>query len=486
VTQLAAVRPRLTALARAGIACAVMMAGVLMAGSSQAQTSQPISHWVSCDPQADQRDNAAKAFAAAANNAFTLVVDCPVFIHVGQDVERPIFLDNGVHVAMTGAGRFIVDNVFIPTFVIANSNDIEMRDWDVEYIGSMPTNPKTGGYTKNGAFVAYAASDPAAFYFNDEVLTGWLAAHRGIVFPHTTTPWSGPTNAAATFRFLGSSSRISIVGMRFHAAPGADVDHLIPVAFNVDGGYRNGVTAPARGAPVDPGLIAIPSQMTVEGLTLDGAYMGWVGSVQDSTFDHITSLRYGDLQTPRGGDLGGVGKWFAPPHLFYFVAVGTLPTNNIKITNVVDRGQRLGLARDTVPGQLSGYALSLKIGANNSVVSNYVSYRPDGLLDVLQASNMTLTNIHGEYNSAFLNNLFSGIRFPGTNMHNVTLSDVSIRDVAPVSLAPPISNMPDQHSDHVVLRNVTVSVNSAAQGLKLIPTVVGAGSSAEVRQTPAH
>src|SRR5208282_627634 len=115
--------------------------------------------------------------------------------------------------------------------------------------------------------------------------------------------------------------------------------------------------------------------------------------VQDATFENITSHRYGDLQDANGGNVGGIGKWFAPPHLFYlnYVTDGdpALFNTNIQIRNVVDDGPRVGVARDKGGSDsISGYALSLKIGCIDCVVDTYSSSRPDGFLDVLPSNNL--------------------------------------------------------------------------------------------------
>jgi hypothetical protein len=62
---------------------------------------------------------------------------------------------------------------------------------------------------------------------------------------------------------------------------------------------------------------AVPRWLTFSNIHLDGTYMGWQGNVQETTFENIYSARYGDLQDANGGTVGGIGKWFPPPHLFY-------------------------------------------------------------------------------------------------------------------------------------------------------------------------
>ena len=58
-----------------------------------------IQNWLGgvIDGSQDEEAAVAAAFAAAANNAFVLQVDCPVFIHVGADIARPIFVEQWNH-----------------------------------------------------------------------------------------------------------------------------------------------------------------------------------------------------------------------------------------------------------------------------------------------------------------------------------------------------------------------------------------------------
>jgi hypothetical protein len=42
-----------------------------------------------------------------------------------------IFIDTGTTIQFTGSGKFFVDNMFHPAFIIANSHDITLTDWNV-------------------------------------------------------------------------------------------------------------------------------------------------------------------------------------------------------------------------------------------------------------------------------------------------------------------------------------------------------------------
>src|SRR5579871_2334517 len=128
------------------IPAALVVLCAVGAPARAADTTQSIKRWATCDGQADDAAAVAKAFAAAKHGAFTLVVDCPVRLHSGSEVGRSVFIEDGTRVTFSGAGKMIVDNVFQPAFVVANSSDITLTDWDVEYQGGLPVNPDTGGF----------------------------------------------------------------------------------------------------------------------------------------------------------------------------------------------------------------------------------------------------------------------------------------------------------------------------------------------------
>ncbi|HET6376474.1 MAG TPA: hypothetical protein VFF88_10535, partial [Methylocella sp.] len=111
---------------------------------------------------------------------------------------------------------------------------------------------------------------------------------------------------------------------------------------------------------------------------------------------------------------------------------------NITLTDVIDYGIRAGAGpRDTGAAPTLGNALSLKIGGNNVLVDGYQSYRPDGFLDLLASNGITIRNVKGSYDSAWLHYLYPAIRFPGPfgayapAYANVTLENVEITDLAP-------------------------------------------------------
>ncbi|HTZ89447.1 MAG TPA: hypothetical protein VMA71_03850 [Alloacidobacterium sp.] len=456
-----------------------------MAANAQASPTRSIHNWVRCDGKSDDNAGVTAAFAAAKNDAFTLVVDCPVFIHVGTDIRRPIFIDNGTTVQFTKNGLFKVDNADIPAFVIANSEKIRLLGWQVQYVGGLPIAKSWTGYYDNGAFIQGKAWPSSSF--TDIALTQWLVKNRNIHFAQPA-PWGGLTNTSAIFYFVGSTKNVEVRNLRMFVAPDAKGSHFIPMAFSLLGSWNSNQTmAITRATPINTAQYSVPSNLTFSDIDLDGYYMGWQGTLQNSLIEHVRAHRYGDLQDDQGGEVGGVGKWFAPPHLFYLnydLKQTGLENRNIRILDVIDYGNRVGVARDkggADPG--SGFANSLKIGAFNSLVDGYQSYRPDGFLDLLASRNLTISNVQATYDSSFLNGLYPAIRFPQAPYQNVTLENITIVDKAPVPKQTPIWNTYSPQNSQVTMKNVRVTLNSWAKApASLCPHIAGvAGNKVDIQ-----
>ena len=424
---------------------------------------QSIRKWAVCDGRADEFQAVATAFAAASHGAFKLIVDCPVRIHMGLDGSRALFIDDGTTVEFAGNGKFTIDNVFHPAFVVANSSNIRLADWDVEYVGGLPVNWDVGGYEQNGQLVKKAGYAQPATAFNDQTLTPWLTAHRGITFRAASAVWVGPTNTSALFYLTGDVSRLQVTRLRLHVPPAAGGDRFIPMAVSFSKNFKSNQVV-TRETPLTSEYVAIPHEVTFTDIDLDGTYMGWQGNVQDATFQHIHSHRYGDLQDANGANVGGIGKWFAPPHLFYLNyskdGDSALFNRHIKIQDVIDSGPRVGEARDKEGERASGYALSLKIGGVDCQVDGYQSSRPDGFLDLLASNGVTIANVNATYDSSFLHNLYPGWRFPDSPYTNVTAENIVLTDLADHPVQAPIGSARQTSNSHIVIRNVTVHLRN--------------------------
>lgn len=425
-------------------------------------SSRSIRNWVHCDGRTDDNAGATAAFAAAKNGAFTLVVDCPVFIHVGTDVRRPIYIDDGTTVQFTSAGLFKVDNVQIPAFLLVNSSKVRLLGWRVQFVGQLPVNHHIVHYDNNVA--VQNNSDPSSS-FTDGPLTEWETAHRGVHFIQTRAPWPGATDTSAIFLLMGSTRDVQFRNFKLFVAPQAKGSQFIPMAFaSIPGGNSNANIMHQQ--PDSSGQFSVPSNITFSDIDLDGYYMGWQGSYQNTLFEHIRAHRYGDLQDDQGGNVGGIGKWFAPPHLFYLNA-STAPgveNRQIHIVDVIDYGNRVGVARDkggSDPG--SGFVNSLKIGAYDSEVNGYKSYRPDGLLDLLSSANLKISNVDATYDSSFLNGIYPAVRFPQPPYNHVTIENVTLADKAAVSKMTPFWGASNASS--VQITNVKITLNKFAPAI---------------------
>jgi hypothetical protein len=445
---------------------------------SRAAGTQSISHWVSCTESQNDIEGVAQAFAAASHGAFTLVVDCPVNVKIGSDIGQIVFIDNGTSVEFTSSGKFIVDNAFIPTFVIANSSAITLTNWQVEYEGGISVEQGTS-YLDNGKL----GEGKPGNAFSDIALTQWLTAHRQVKFNNeygaVKAQWSGTTNACAVFFITGDSYDIAVTGMHLYVPSTAGGSNFIPVAFTSSLNYKSGQTVTAR-TPVTAQYVAVPHDLTFENITFDGTYMGWVGGLQDAVFENIASLRYSDLQDSGGNNVGGVGKWFAPPHLFYLKPqvddLAALSNSNIQIKNVTDKGPRAGHARDAGgKDSISGYANSLKLGCTDCSVDTYTSNRPDGLMDILNSNGLTVSNVIANYDSGFTHQMYPAWRFPDSSYKNMKFENVTVTDAAESTTANPISNS-TQNAQGIVLSNVEVVMHKWDRPSRPFPTIGGSGN----------
>ncbi|HLW25818.1 MAG TPA: hypothetical protein VKT22_15795 [Steroidobacteraceae bacterium] len=459
---------------------AVATASIVLTGStSLSANARSIRAWTSCDGTSDDAAGVARAFTAARDGAFSLLVDCPVRIHTGSDIARPIFIDNGTTVQFSAAGKFILDNSLIPAFVIADSTDINLEGWNIEYQGGISTDPHARAYL-NGALMSNGSVKPGNA-FNDVALTDWLAAHRGIRFENEVkSNWSGSTNACALIFITGDSARVKIDHMQVAVPANAGVQSFVPVVFTLSQNFKANQTV-GPGTPMTSAHVALPHQLTFSNISLDGTYMGWVGNAQDLTITQVSSLRYGDLEDAHGHNVGGVTKWFAPPHLIYLSYSASsdplLVNARVSISNVSDQGQRVGSARDKGHGDsTSGYALSLKIACSSCSVDSYSSARPDGMLDVMTSSDLSITNMTGSYDSSFLNDVYPGWRFPSAPYHNLTFKNVSIEDTAAQSVQAPIGNAGMASNRGMYFSEVSATVKAwAGPGMLPLPSISGSG-----------
>ncbi len=453
-----------------------------------AGSKKSIRQWSRCDGKSADNDALVRALAAASHHAFTLVIDCPMHLKIGQEYEKSVYIDDGTAVEFSGDGKITVDNVMVPAFVIANSSGIDLINWNIEYDAGLPIDGDVHGFMMHGQFKTAPGRVQPAGAFNNFGITPYLASNRRVTFDKSdggvTGIWKGGLIPMAVFLLTGDTTKVAITGMRLYAPKNAGVDKFIPVAFSLSPNFKSNQSV-SRKTPITAQYVGVPHGLTFSNIELDGTYMGWLGNTRDTTFENIRSHRYGDLEDAGGTQNGGVKKWFAPPHLFYlnydFDGDPELANTHIKIMDVVDDGPRVGTARDKGGGDtLSGYALSLKIGCNDCSVTNYKSYRPDGFLDVLPSNGLTFSNVEVTYDSAFLNGVFPGWRFPSPSYKNLTFENITITDTADTAMQAPIGNVGSAANESLVFKNVTVRLKQWSGKHAPIPNIGGQGIEAHI------
>ena len=425
------------------------------------------------------------AVTGARNNAYTLIVDCAATLDIGLNVDRSVFIDNGTTVQFQGAGKVIINNIFEPAFVLANTSGVKLIDWNVEWKASLPVSLTTGSYSIGG--VSKPVTGNGSGIFNDQILSGWLTKNRGIDFadgPHhgIWSNWQGSVNTGAIFYLVGSTSDVTLSGLKLYSANSSEPSQYVPFGFTFGKNFKSNQTV-TLSTPADTAVDAskyfdCPRHITVENANFDGLIMGFQGNTIDSTFSGITVEHVSDLQDAEGNNVGGVGQNFPPPHLFYlnysFDGDPALFNSGITIKNVNEVGPRMGKVR---PGG-GGYADSLKLGCNDCSVDGYTTNRKDGFMDALTSNGLTVSNVTATYDSSFVDEYenWPAWRFPGGGTNgsykNITFSHISITDLAATTVGGPVGNNNGASNANIAFDDVVVTVQSWTKG-SIVPTWTG-------------
>jgi|SRR5579859_3442873 len=356
-----------------------------------------LSAWPGIDPTGvnDSRAAVASAMAFVSGTNQTLAVDCPVLISVGTDNTKTTFVGGGTNLDFTSAGAFILDALGVPAFswIGVGASNCTWQDYTVRYVGNPGQTmlQYTGTWANNNG------------NWNTTTLTNYMRSNNGNTFTGggATAIWPGPTNTAALHYIGGGVSNINFIGSCSATAVYSTADRFIPVLFSLNYQWSFG-QAVTVATPINTTTTAQPQNISFDGWTVDGVYMGWVGTGSNLKFRNMVSLRYGDLEDSSGNNQGGIGTvsgktcnlandaWFAPPHLMYMQAggnTGVSPfTCSADYENILDEG--IYTSNNPIYGsrrsQTSGHINSFKFDASAlTTVTNYVSKRPDGFADVL-------------------------------------------------------------------------------------------------------
>jgi hypothetical protein len=108
-------------------------ASVYITGTTTTVTKS-IRGWVSCNESIDESAQLEQALYSAANNAFTLLVDCPVRFHTGTAAQRSIAVPDGVTILFQGAGEFLIGANGIPALTVAQPAEVTFYYWNLTYL----------------------------------------------------------------------------------------------------------------------------------------------------------------------------------------------------------------------------------------------------------------------------------------------------------------------------------------------------------------
>ena len=96
--------------------------------------TKSIRGWVSCSETIDESAQLEQALLSAANNAFTLIIDCPVRFHSGTASLHSIAVPDGVTLSFQGAGEFLMVNSGPPALTVAHPSEVTFLDWNLIYL----------------------------------------------------------------------------------------------------------------------------------------------------------------------------------------------------------------------------------------------------------------------------------------------------------------------------------------------------------------
>ncbi len=96
--------------------------------------TKSIREWVTCNASIDESFQLEQALLSAANNAFTLIIDCPVRFHTGTASLRSIAVPDGVTLSFQGAGEFLTVSNGPPALKVAHPSEVTFLDWNHTYL----------------------------------------------------------------------------------------------------------------------------------------------------------------------------------------------------------------------------------------------------------------------------------------------------------------------------------------------------------------
>lgn len=378
---------------------------IAVAGLGAGSTNVFLSVSPGIDPNGIIDSNAGiiAAIESVRNTNKTLVWDCPAYSAQGFDNTKTIFIRSNTNIDWTSSGAFITDAIGVPAMAMAGTvTNCTFTDFTVRYTG----NPGATILQYAGAWSTNNS------HWNDVVLLNYMVANNGNTFTSPATPiWPGPTNTSALFYIGGNVSNCSFIGACSVTSVNPTADRFVNCLFSLNIQWLPG--AITSGLPQNATTAAQPSNISFDGIVIDGVCMAWVGTGANLKIRNITRFRYGDLEDSSGNFQGGMSAsgrsgnlatdlWSAPPHLFYLQSTNTAFPCSVDYFNIFSQG--LYTSNNPNYGSrrtgLSGYINLMKIDASGlNTIKNLTSKDPDGFCDILA--------------------LTGGVILPGSSIENV-------------------------------------------------------------------
>lgn len=412
------------------------------------------------------------AFQAYAATGITIVVDCPIRMTIGYQINRTIFVKSGTNLFFTPTGKFLVDNTLVPVFCFYLTTDCEWINETIEYVGTNPLD-----------WTAPPYSSASNFWINTTLLN-YLSATFNILFTGGATPTNpgGPDAVTSLHLFLGGSARCRFINPRGFVPQGTLPQSFIfqwavgGLGFNANQTVTNSTTNTTANSQ-------IPTDITFTDMSLDGYYNGF-GGTWSITIDGLKAYRYSVLQDSSGGTYGGVNTWVGPPHLTYMP--DPVPGFNAisSIRNVTDYGVYVGgSTRNSVSTWGSMQSLKMNM-ANNTTIENYTSLRPDGGAQLLLANAGNefgyIKNMNIVFNSGTVTadgSIIPGLWFPSANPYTyMVMQNITINDLNPEPTQFPIAGLANSGNSNCSVTGLNVYMNDWALATTNYPGFFMAGT----------
>lgn len=418
-----------------------IFADLELAGTFKSEYLKPYWFGAIMDGIRDDRLELVETLKQATSIKAKVLIEYDIFLDLETTGNKSIFLDNNSWLEGKNSPNIIINNLFSPAFFIALTKDVTIKNltflYDQSYEANFGWNEKI--HSTNTVFLA-----------------NYLTENHNLKFESSTPITKSPISWRSVI-FMDAPEDVLLENVTFKAK-GSKANQFIQWAIKLKEEYKPNQVIIAK----NRGETKTPKNIELKNVTLDGVIMGIQGIVSDFKSSGLQSYRYSDVQDANGNSIGGSGTggqyWMHPPHLIYLNSDDSpiLESKNIIINNTTDYGIYVG--SEKVRGS-HGYCHSLKLVDNitNAKVSNYKSYRRDGLWDLGNLTNSEFKNIYSESTSEIFDDSwkFQAARFLG-ELNNCLFQNITVKDVSETSQIFPWDVT---HGNQVIMDNVQIYVN---------------------------